>query len=203
MTIHQYLDAVCAQIKCREVHEAVRAELESHIRDRSEALQSQGLSAEQALAAALKQMGDPADVGAGFHRIHRPRTDWALMGATVALVAAGIGAMYAIDASQQIGYGPKQAIYALVGLVACAWFFWFDYGLIRTWGWPLWLLPGFFGWPTPPPLIYLPGLAALFARWRWDDRWASGKAVAVGVVPVAAYILFKQASDAMSTSPSF
>ena len=54
-----FLDAVCGEVRWKEAHPAIRAELCDHIEDQKEALLLSGLAPEAAQEQTLRQMGEP------------------------------------------------------------------------------------------------------------------------------------------------
>lgn len=71
----EYLELVTAQMRCKKARDMVAEELAVHIEDQTETYLEFGLSAEDAVARAVEQMGDPVEVGTALDRIHRPRID--------------------------------------------------------------------------------------------------------------------------------
>lgn len=74
--IEEYLNDVKNQIRNKNAKEFVGKELKSHIEEQVEAYIEDGLSKEQAVLAAVKDMGDPVNVGTSLDRIHRPKMEW-------------------------------------------------------------------------------------------------------------------------------
>lgn len=64
----------------------VRRELQDHIDERVEGLQSRGLSLGDARRETLKRMGDPEEVGALLRQVHKPGLGWALRLARIVTV---------------------------------------------------------------------------------------------------------------------
>lgn len=72
---------VCAQqMRCKAMQDPVREELNAHIEDQKAVYLTAGMEEEQAERAAVRQMGDPVEIGMQLDRVHRPRMDWALAG---------------------------------------------------------------------------------------------------------------------------
>lgn len=209
--ITRYLDEVCAQVKCREVHAEIRMELESHIADRVEALVAAGYNEEEAVAQALRQMGDPAAVGLGLHKAHRPRTDWSLIGLACALAGVGVWVAYVLTVNESWPFTFRpQVAWSLTGTAVGAGLLFFDYRRLQRHGW--WLLAGGvlvvflaslgLAYRTfASPLLFVPGLAAVFAGWNWNDRWAGWKAAALGVGPVFLFLLVTEMRHALVYLP--
>ena len=74
--IQTYLDEVCACIRCKKVHSAVRAELESHLLDSAARLEQEGLSHADAVDQALRQMGSSTETGKSLKPIIDAMWDW-------------------------------------------------------------------------------------------------------------------------------
>lgn len=85
-----YLEAVGSQIRWRRARGPLLRELSDHIDDQAAALREQGAEEAAALAAAVAEMGDPAQVGQALDRLHRPHDRWGIAGAVALLGAAGL-----------------------------------------------------------------------------------------------------------------
>lgn len=94
--IKNYSGRVCEQIRWKRAHRIISEELESHICDQRDAYMSEGADEETATMEAIRQMGDPVLVGTELDKTHRPKPQWAMICITVALVAVGIIARYAL-----------------------------------------------------------------------------------------------------------
>lgn len=76
MNIEEYLNNVKDQIRNEKAKEFVSEELKTHIEDQIDEYINEGMSEEQAALAAVKDMGDPVNVGTSLNRIHRPHMEW-------------------------------------------------------------------------------------------------------------------------------
>lgn len=72
MDIKDWLDRATEKIGFDPDRAAVRRELEDHLQDRQERYAAKGLSPEEAEAASLADMGDPADIAEELGKLHRP-----------------------------------------------------------------------------------------------------------------------------------
>lgn len=207
--INAYLDAVCSYIKYREVHAEVRLELESHIGERVDALVAAGRPETEAVTLALRQMGDPAAVGLGLNKVHRPRTDWQLIATVVCLALVGLWVAYASVVSGSFGlpvpFFSMQLLWTALGAGVAAGCTFCDYRRLQPYGW--WLVGlAFLGvfvtstaGPATPyaglgsPLLFVPGLAALFAHCDWERPSSSWIAALLGALPTILYLLVDQA----------
>ena len=68
--MEKYLQAVLEQIRCKKVHPYIREELMGHIQDQIEDNRKSGMSEKEAEEAAVRDMGDPVEIGVEFDRIH-------------------------------------------------------------------------------------------------------------------------------------
>ena len=76
MTKEEYLNTLKDQIRDNHAKEFVCEEYKTHIEDQIDAYVNDGMNNEQATIAAVKDMGDPVNVGASLDRIHRPHMEW-------------------------------------------------------------------------------------------------------------------------------
>lgn len=77
--MEKYLQAVLEQIRCKKVHPYIREELMGHIQDQMEDNRKSGMSEKEAEEAAVRDMGDPVEIGVEFDRIHRPQIAWKML----------------------------------------------------------------------------------------------------------------------------
>lgn len=89
MDLHEYLDLVTGQMRCKKAQDMVAEELKSHIEDQTAAYEESGVPKEEAEACAVAQMGDPVEVGTDMDRIHRPLVDKKMIGLVALLTLAG------------------------------------------------------------------------------------------------------------------
>ncbi len=90
MDLHEYLDQVTQQMRCKKARDMVAGELENHIEDQAETYEKFGLPREEAMARAVEQMGDPIEVGTSMDRIHRPRINYRMLGLIALLTVFGM-----------------------------------------------------------------------------------------------------------------
>ena len=64
MTLYDFLERVCAQVKYRSIHNEIRNELSEHVMELEE---NEGLTAEQAVAV----MGNPSEIGKSINENYR------------------------------------------------------------------------------------------------------------------------------------
>ncbi|MGD6966239.1 FtsW/RodA/SpoVE family cell cycle protein [Rossellomorea vietnamensis] len=77
---NEFLMAVTSHMKSAEAGSFVSRELNDHINCEKKRLMKKGMMEEEAEIAAIRQMGNPAEIGRDFNKIHRPKVDWWLTG---------------------------------------------------------------------------------------------------------------------------
>ena len=88
-TMREYLDTVQEQIRWKRARPVVARELEQHLTDQRDAFLEEGDTPEAAERLAVEEMGDPVSVGTELDRVHRPKPQWGLLAATMALALLG------------------------------------------------------------------------------------------------------------------
>lgn len=99
MKAEEYLRTVTEQMRCKKARGAVRDEIQCHIADQKEAFMQDGMEAEEAEIAAVKDMGDPVDVGISMDRIHRPKMAWGMILLVAFLSVAGYAVQYLLQSN--------------------------------------------------------------------------------------------------------
>ncbi len=134
--IDRYLESVGEQIRWKRARKPLLDELETHIDDRRAELIRCGSRPEAAAEQAVKEMGDPVDVGLSLDRIHRPSPNWAIIGCAAALLACGMILMWVLGDRQT--YFGRMSLYAALGMAALVGGYFLDYTLLaRLPAWPL------------------------------------------------------------------
>lgn len=88
--MEEFIKNITEQIRCVRAREAVAKELSDHILDQAAAYEEQGEEHETAVGRAVREMGDPVEIGVELDRIHRPQIDVKLI---VMALLFGIGGM--------------------------------------------------------------------------------------------------------------
>ncbi len=79
MELHEYLDTLSEQIRCKKARPMIVEEIENHISDQTEAYIKSGMEEDEAVKKAVLEMGDPVETGVALDRVHRPRMQWELI----------------------------------------------------------------------------------------------------------------------------
>ncbi|MGE5654657.1 MAG: FtsW/RodA/SpoVE family cell cycle protein [Bacillota bacterium] len=142
--INHYLDQVCAQIGCREMHAEIRAELSDHFQALLDTTASDEATQETAIEQALQCMGDPIEVGQRLDQAHRPRTDWAILALVGCLVSFGLVATFVLQAQRAMAQEEflwrllrPKLLGVVLGCAVAAWLFGQDYRRLQRYSWPL------------------------------------------------------------------
>lgn len=143
MDMNEYLETVAGQIRSSKARAVAIDEIRNHVTDQADMYQKEGMTREQALHEAVRQMGDPVTAGVELDRIHRPRMEWRLFAWILLLSVLGLGLQYFCfyrlasvpDSGQAMAFHPmtmfvKQCGYTAVGLVIMAGICLLDYSLI-------------------------------------------------------------------------
>lgn len=89
--MEEYIRKITEQIRCVRARESVAKELSDHILDQAAAYEEQGEAHEAAVGKAVREMGDPVEVGVALDRIHRPQMDVKLI---VMVLVFSIGGLF-------------------------------------------------------------------------------------------------------------
>lgn len=130
-----YLDTLTDQIRYKKARAAVRREVGAHLEDQIGEYLMQGMTREEAEREAVRQMGDPVEVGVSMDRIHRPRMPWGMILWISALGLLGIGIQAALQARFPSLYflpggWEKQLLILILGLAVMTAVCFVDYSRI-------------------------------------------------------------------------
>lgn len=88
--MEEYMRLLMEQIRCKKAHPYIQEEIKGHIEEQIAENISTGMSKADAEMAAVKDMGDPVEVGISLDRIHKPQIAWELIGIMAFISIAGI-----------------------------------------------------------------------------------------------------------------
>ena len=142
MEMHEYLSELTGQIRSKKARQEVAREIQNHIEDQAKAYENEGRTRDEALKEAVRQMGNPVEVGIDMDRIHRPRTNWMVLGLAGLLSLAGLlvqylciyrlgtGNLYRINGDAFV----RQCLYTFLGLGFMAVLYFCDYSMFSRYG---------------------------------------------------------------------
>ena len=123
----EYLDTLTGQIRCKMARRDVAEEFRGHIEDQTRAFMSEGMERKEAEALAVREMGDPVEVGNELDKIHRPRMPWGMIALIIVLSIIGYLAYRFLNAKCVDGAGdsiidasPRYRFFILAGLALMA-----------------------------------------------------------------------------------
>lgn len=137
--MEEYLNTLLAQIRCRKVKDWIGREIRGHLTEQAQANEAAGMPPQEALEAALKDMGDPVETGIGLDRVHRPRLS------VSALLVMALISLLSLAAHALLGHlapgtvpGLRSALWQTgLGFVVMLAFCLLDYSFLARYAWPL------------------------------------------------------------------
>lgn len=132
--VQQFLDQVCGHIRAKKMHPEIREELKSHLEDRVEGLQLQGISPENSVRTAIEEMGSPFDIGKRLNETHKPLLNWRIVLLLAIICAIGIIAAVSVDVSGSTMISDltvRKSFLMSISLVFLVCFYFFDYQKLR------------------------------------------------------------------------
>ena len=88
--MEEYLKTLLEQIRCKKAHASIYHEIRGHIEEQVADNIAEDMSKDDALKAALNDMGDPVQTGVEMDQLHRPQMAWRI------IVAIGILTLFSI-----------------------------------------------------------------------------------------------------------
>jgi len=133
MRLEEYLNTVTEQIRCIKARELVSRELKDHIEDQAEAYEADGMFEEEALERAVRDMGDPVEVGVSLDRIHRPQMSWSM------LALVGVISILSIAVHAALGGSGQEYLWRHIGYTAAGYIlmlvvYRLDYSILSRYG---------------------------------------------------------------------
>ena len=125
-TASDFLIAVQNEIKWKRAKNIATQEIADHITDQCDTLREHGMSEAEALEKTLSDLGDAQEIGKRLNSLHRPKTNWLLIGFTLVLLCAGAAVSVFVSNSE-----PLQLLISIIaGLVAMSVLYWVDYTIL-------------------------------------------------------------------------
>lgn len=135
--MEKYLSKLLEQIRCKKARTFIEQEIRGHMEDQIADNKAHGMSEEQAVRAAVKDMGDPVETGISLDRIHKPQVAWSMIiiMAVISLlsilfhVMIGLGAEE-IDGYSSAGYITRAIRHIVIGFIAMLMVYRIDYSFM-------------------------------------------------------------------------
>lgn len=97
MDRRNYMELLSGQIRYKKALPLITRELEAHIEEQKTDFMAQGMTEREAEEMAVREMGDPVEVGVMMDRVHRPKMNWRLIIGIGLISLFGVGLLYALD----------------------------------------------------------------------------------------------------------
>lgn len=198
--MEEFIRVLTEQMRCVKARGSVAQELADHIADQAQAYERSGVDRDQAIARAVREMGDPVEIGVAMDRIHRPQADWKMLVLTFVLGIAGVLCMVPVYGSARII--PGQILMMLAGFVVTIAVYFVDYSVLGRigaaaypvltvflWIGKTWLFPvvnGRVQQMTILAYLYVP----IFAGILYQLRRKGFRAVLAGIGVIGATVFF-------------
>ncbi|MTI46738.1 MAG: FtsW/RodA/SpoVE family cell cycle protein [Firmicutes bacterium] len=144
-----FLKKVCNQIKYKKIHNDIKTELLGHIDEIKAEYMNNGMSDSEAEKKAIKQMGNPDDIGKELNKTHKPKIEWSIVLLIGLMSAISGGVLYFL--SKDIAYQSSTNIsishyftYLLIGIIGGAIFYFFDYTKLEKYSLHLFIITNIF-----------------------------------------------------------
>lgn len=151
MNQHDYLRILTEQIRCERARPMIEEEFQEHIEEQKLDFMAEGMTEHEAEEAAVREMGDPVDVGVQLDRIHRPKLDRALIGAIMGLATMGICAHVLLTKLGEMINGNNEVltydmaaititmvVWTLMGAILMAVIYYVDYTILGKYALWIW-----------------------------------------------------------------
>ncbi len=192
--MEEFIRILTDQIRCAKARDGVARELSSHILDQAQAYEQSGMAHDKAVTKAVREMGDPVEIGVLMDRIHRPQFNWRMLLVTFVLSVMGILCLIPVYGVER---GCRQGLFMLAGFAVIAAVYFVDYsviGRISAAAYLVMTIVLFIGRycmttvngriPVMSILVYLyvPVFAGILYQLRMGGCRAVGEAIAVSVI---------------------
>lgn len=206
----EYLETLAEQIRNKNARALVLKEIAAHIEDQKCAYLAEGKNEEEAEILAVKEMGNPVDAGARLDKIHRPKTDFWMLGTIMLLTLIGI-IMQSVICSQwdnnviSSTYHIRTILYNLAGFAVMLIAYFGDYRLFGKYLLPVYgvylagsflLMRAPFGWiqillvSQSANVLFVPLFAAFCYTFRGQKAKGILKALGLLVLNTLLLLLF-------------
>lgn len=132
-----YIEEILKYIKAKDVHHDITEELLGHLLERVEELMEfEHLSKEEAIAVAVKGMGNAREVGIGLDAAHKPKQEWSVIAIFAAMFLLSIIALFVMPAGFVMNPAVKL-VACIAGLLLMVAAYFGNYRKLARWSWAL------------------------------------------------------------------
>lgn len=142
--MEEFIRNITDQIRCVRARDAVAKELSDHITDQAETYEEAGTEHEEAVRMAVREMGDPVQIGVELDRIHRPQIDirmivmvfvFSLGGLMLQYFGGGYTRLPNVNAAPVfVGLFGRQCLILLLAFAVMVGMYFLDYSFIGRYG---------------------------------------------------------------------
>ncbi|WP_341452544.1 FtsW/RodA/SpoVE family cell cycle protein [Desnuesiella massiliensis] len=131
--MENFLNSLCSQIQCKEVHEEIKNEVLNHIKEMQGDYMTEGFSEEEAINKAIANMGDSESIGFDLNKIYKKTPDWKLLILVSIMIISGVIINYftTMNTRNYMYDTKKFIIYLLLGMPIMYFVYKFDYRKIE------------------------------------------------------------------------
>lgn len=135
--MEEYLKTLLEQIRCKQARGMVKEEIRGHMEEQIAENLANGMDEKQAVAEAVKDMGDPVEVGISMDALHRPRISWSMIALVgIISVLSIVLQIFIITGNPEYGnsYILKHIIDILLGFGIMLVMYRLDYSILGKYG---------------------------------------------------------------------
>ncbi|MBD3919981.1 FtsW/RodA/SpoVE family cell cycle protein [Paenibacillus sp. PR3] len=127
--VQDFLDRICSKVRASAVHDDIRQEMLNHLEERIIEGLDAGKTEEEAIAAAVEQMGDPNLLGKQLNAAHRPKLAWDVVALLVGMMIIGGITLFSLYSAMDEGKISilRKISFAAVGVAAMSVLYFVDY----------------------------------------------------------------------------
>lgn len=133
--VQKYINEVCNYIELKDVHKQVRLELENHIEEAYYSFIDEKMSCEEAIDKAIKNMGEPNEVGKKLNKAHKPAPEWNILILAITFSCVGIFILSFMENVNLLNSGMrifnKTIMCGIIGIIAALTLYFYDYKNIK------------------------------------------------------------------------
>lgn len=212
MEYEEYMSSLTEQIHDKRAKRLAAAEIGNHIEEQCEMYEREGMTHEDAVREAVRQMGNPVETGIALNKIHKPKMPWIMLGLVICMMTAAVimQAIVSAEGARMGGNVPdliSALVYNAAGLAIILFLLYMDYNFIGRCayllyglymaGLPLYLIlghiffsgiqisTGYYGIKMLFPIIF----AGLIYRNRNREVSGVGICLALGMLEVCWYYI--------------
>ncbi|MDF2880420.1 MAG: bacterial cell division rane protein [Clostridiaceae bacterium] len=131
----KYINEVCNYIKLKDVHKQIKLELENHIEEAYDSFTNEKISHEDAIDKAIKNMGEPSEVGKWLNKVHKAAPEWNILILAITFSCVGLFIMAFMENENLLNNGmklfSKTLMCSIIGIITAVTLYFYDYKNIK------------------------------------------------------------------------